>query len=123
MPRQTKVVLIVDDEPDFILLTRMRLKAEGFNVWEAANIEEALKLVQQKPDLILLDVKLPGNSGFKICKRLKGDKNYGQIPIILISALGTEQQVKEGIIAGGNAFLTKPFDFKLLIRLIRQYMS
>ncbi|MDZ7698116.1 MAG: response regulator [Deltaproteobacteria bacterium] len=105
------VILIVDDEPQFIKLLEAYLVPQGYEIVKAASGEEALeKLSSNQIDLILLDVVMPGMDGFEVTRRIRRDTVHRMIPIILITALQeTEDRVK-GIEAGCDDFLSKPFD-------------
>ncbi|MCA9581223.1 MAG: response regulator, partial [Myxococcales bacterium] len=106
------VVLVVDDEQDIRRLLRRVLEEKGFEVLEAGRGLEALQLVRDgAPDLILLDAMLPEVHGFEICRRIKGSRRYGHIPIIMISAIYRGWRVAEDLMEsyGAFAFLEKPF--------------
>jgi two-component system phosphate regulon response regulator PhoB len=91
------VILVVDDEEDIRELVRYNLSKSGFNVVTAATGEEALQIAQQtKPMLVVLDIMLPGIDGLEVCRRLKGDRNLSQTPIVMVSALGEESHVVAG---------------------------
>lgn len=103
-------VLIVDDDPDNAAVLRVLLVNRGFDVHLAASGEEALEQVRaREPGLILLDVRLPGMSGFDVCRILKADGQLRRIPILFITALDAKQQRLEGFRAGGEDYITKPF--------------
>jgi len=114
----------VDDEPDSLLYLRTVLEKEGYTINEASTGEEALKMTRQKPDLILMDIRMPKMDGFQVCKQLKQDIEYHNIPIILFSTLLTNQQIKQGSIkARADAFLKKPFELKALTEVIRRKLG
>lgn len=118
-----KSILVVDDEQDTLTLLRVILEIEGFTMWEAVNGNEALKQVQKMPDLILLDVRMPGRlSGLEVCQRLKKDPHYKHIPIFLFSVLALDRDKELGLKAGANEYLTKPFVSEKLIQLIKKYI-
>jgi len=118
------VILIVDDEPDSLLYLRTVLEEEGYTIIEASTGEEALKMTRQKPDLILMDIRMPKMDGFQVCKQLKQDIEYHNIPIILFSTLLTNQQIEQGAIkARADAFLKKPFELKTLTEVIRRKLG
>ncbi|MFX0052648.1 MAG: response regulator [Candidatus Hermodarchaeota archaeon] len=124
MTTKKPIILIVDDEPDSLLYLRTVLEKEGYIINEASSGEEALKMTQQKPDLILMDIRMPQMDGFQVCEQLKLDIEYHNIPIILFSALLTDQQIKQGAIqAKADAFLKKPFELKALTETIKQKLG
>ena len=122
-----KKILVVDDDPEVVELLKEILIAQNFRVISAENGDEAIKKVrEEKPDFILLDVVLPGLSGFEVCRILKQDKMTHSIPIMMLSgkAIETEDKVN-GFEAGADDYLTKPFEPKELLAritaLLRRY--
>ena len=118
-----KKILFVDDEPDILTITTFMLKKMGYEVFGAAEGQKALTLAYQKnPDLIILDVYLPGMKGDEIAKVLKKDKKTKHIPIILISADVTtlEARFKK---CGADDYLGKPFEIGNMTRMIKKYIS
>ena len=108
-------VLLVDDEIEFRTTLSERLRLRGFRVQEAGNGEEAfLGIEADKPDVVLLDVVLPGPSGFQILKRLR--EQYPSIPIIILTGLGI---TKEGLELRAFDYLVKPVDIEVLVQKIR----
>jgi putative two-component system response regulator len=104
-------VLIVDDHPSSRMTAVALLSVEGYQVLEADNGSKALALVsEQKPDVILLDVMMPGMDGFAVCQQLKQDEQTRLIPVVFLTALDDRRARLKGIEAGGDDFLTKPFD-------------
>jgi len=115
-----KSILAVDDEEDILELMRYNLTREGFLVSTAANGEDALKAVSQKnPDLILLDLMLPGMDGLEICRLLKKDRKTAEIPIVMLTAKGEESDIIAGLELGADDYVTKPFSMKVLIARVR----
>jgi len=112
-------ILVVDDIPLNIELLRTYLKSSGYQVFEAQDGEEALLLVsQKKPDLILLDVMMPKINGFEVCRRIKSDSKTQFVPIVLVTALQNVEDKVQGIEAGADDFITKPFNkMELLARV------
>ncbi len=104
-------ILVVDDHPSSRMTAVALLSVEGYEVLEADSGPKALKrVVECNPDLILLDVMMPGMDGFEVCKRLKDDEQTRLIPVVFITALNDRRSRIMGIEAGGDDFLTKPFD-------------
>ena len=104
-------ILVVDDHPSSRMTAVALLCVEGYEVLEADNGPKALDVVQEiPPDLILLDVMMPGMDGFEVCRRLKQNDHTRLIPIIFITALNDRRSRLKGIEAGGDDFLSKPFD-------------
>lgn len=104
-------VLVVDDHPSSRLTAVALLTAEGYSVMEAdSGLTAIAQVLDQDPDLILLDVMMPGMDGYEVCRRLKADDQTRLIPIVFVTALDDRQARLKGIEAGGDDFLTKPFD-------------
>jgi two-component system alkaline phosphatase synthesis response regulator PhoP len=113
-------ILAVDDEEDILELLRFNLTKEGFAVACAASGEEALKsALSQRPDLILLDLLLPGMDGLEVARRLKKDASTKEIPIIMVTAKGEEADIVTGLEVGAEDYITKPFSRKVLIARVR----
>ncbi len=113
-------ILIVDDESDLVSVLRMGLEIEGFEVIDAADGEAGLRLAQrEKPDLMVLDLMLPKMDGYKVCRTLKFDERYRNLPIVVLSARSGEQDKKLALDMGADAFVSKPYDMGELVRLIR----
>lgn len=117
-------ILIVDDEPDLRSVLRFGLEAERFEVVEAADGEEGLKLAcDQLPDLIVLDLMLPRMDGYKVCRALKFDDRYRHIPVIILSARSGETDRRLALDLGADAYVTKPYDMKDLVARIREQLQ
>lgn len=115
-------ILVVDDIPSNILLLEVLLVNSRFNVTIAGNGEQTLKRVKEdRPDLILLDVMMPDINGFQVARRLKEDPGTSDIPIIFLTALNSASDIVQGFQAGGNDFITMPFNKdELIIRVTHQ---
>jgi len=115
-----KKILAVDDEEDILELLRFNLTKEGFAVVCAGSGEEALKLTRlEKPELILLDLLLPGMDGLEVARRLKKDASTKEIPIIMVTAKGEEADIVTGLEVGAEDYITKPFSRKVVIARVR----
>jgi len=118
-----KKILIVDDEPDLLKVTLLRLKKTGYNVFGGVDGQEALELARQIiPDLIILDVYLPVIKGDDVAQILKRDDRLKYIPIILISATtrSLNERARE---SGADAYLTKPFEPEQLIGMVKNILG
>lgn len=122
MPIKNKI-LLVDDEEDILALVRVRLEANNYEVITAKDGQEGLNLARSiKPDLIVLDLMLPKIDGYKVCRILKFDSRYKDIPIILFTARSKEEDKKTGFITGADAYITKPFEPKTLLSKIKELL-
>ena len=109
-------VLVIDDDPGVSNLFARMLSAEGYDVQAAADFDAAREVIERDPpDVILLDVVLPGTDGFSVCKRLKENANTRLTPVILITAFGDRESRIKGRRAGADDFLTKPVDLQELM--------
>jgi len=109
-------IVIVEDETDIREVLIYNFEREGFTVWGAADGRYGLKLIQDKnPDLVLLDLMLPGLDGLEICRELKSDKATAVIPIIMVTAKGDESDIVAGLELGADDYVTKPFSLKELL--------
>jgi two-component system phosphate regulon response regulator PhoB len=113
-------VLVIDDEEDIRELIRYNLLKEGYRVECAVSGEEALEILQSfRPDMIILDLMLPGIDGLEVCRRLKADSELGKIPIIMVTALGDEPDVVSGLELGADDYVSKPFSPKVLLARVK----
>ena len=114
MVRQS--VLVVEDEEDIRELVSYNLLKEGYQVAGVASGEDALSAVEAKtPDLILLDIMLPGLDGLRVCRKLKENPRFQSIPVIMLTAKGEEPDVVAGLNMGADDYVTKPFSPKVLL--------
>jgi two-component system phosphate regulon response regulator PhoB len=119
-PVSKELILVVEDEEDIQELVRYNLSREGFQVQCAGSAEEALRAAKgNAPDLILLDLMLPGMDGLDFCRLLKGREEFQKIPIVIMSAKGEEADVVAGLDLGADDYMTKPFSSKVLVARIR----
>lgn len=102
------VIMIVEDEPDIREGIRILLRGEGYSVVEAGSGEEALDLMNEAVDLVILDVMLPGISGLKVCEELR---KVSTVPILFLTAKAQESDKTIGLLAGGDDYLAKPFSY------------
>lgn len=113
-------ILVVDDEEDILELVKYNLAREGYQVVCAATGEEAIAKAKRKlPDLILLDLMLPGIDGLEVCKLLRNDSKTAHIPIIMLTAKTEEADVVSGLEVGADDYITKPFSPRVLTARVR----
>jgi len=116
-----KNILIIEDEKDIAELLRVNLAKEGYRVNAAVSGEDGMALARaQSPDLILLDLMLPGADGLEICKSLKSDERTVNIPIIMLTAKGEDIDVVTGLEVGADDYITKPFSPKVVVARSRE---
>ena len=112
-------LLIVDDEKDFVDAVSIRLEAKGFDILKAYNGKEGLEKAHlEKPDLIILDVAMPEMNGYDVCMKLKFDKAYKGIPIIMLTAKFHPDDIRFGHEMGADAYMTKPVELEVLLHKI-----
>ena len=117
-------VLIVDDQPQSLEAMRDALLPLGFEVWQALEGEGGLLLARERqPDVILLDVMMPGMDGFEVCRRLKADEETRLLPVVFLTGLDSRDARLRGLQAGATDFLTKPFDLVELEARVRNLVS
>jgi len=115
-----KRVLVADDDPSIRAILVMNLEDEGYQVIEAEDGEEALRLARHAlPDLVLLDVMMPGLDGLDVLAVLRGHRHTADIPVVLITAKSGDEDIWDGWRAGAAYYVTKPFDVEDVLRFIR----
>ncbi len=113
-------VLVVDDEPRYLKLVRYNLEAAGYEVITAASGEEALSMVAgTNPDLIILDIRLPGINGYEVCSRIR---EFSATPIIMLTAKGEEREKVQGLRLGADDYITKPFGAEELVARVESLL-
>ena len=121
--KKTKV-LLVDDEPSILLALEFLMLQEGHVVLKANNGQEALSVLEsEKPNLVILDVMMPGLDGFEVAQRIRKNPNLDKTQIIFLTARGTQEDRFKGYDSGGEVYLTKPFDNKELVDLVNEVLE
>lgn len=116
-------ILIADDDPSLRLLVTTTLADDSLVLLEARDGTQALELArQERPDLILLDVAMPGLTGLEVCRALKAAAATAQLPVVMLTAQGQENDRERGLQAGAAAYLTKPFSPLQLLRLVEDLL-
>ncbi len=117
MNKQGAYILVVDDEIEIIRALQRSLTAHGYKVFTARNGEDAIRLtLQQRPDVLLLDLMLPGMSGLEVCRRIREESN---VPIIVLSVKDTEGDKVQALDLGADDYIAKPFGMKEVLARIR----
>ncbi len=116
--------LVVEDSLTEMEVLTSCLRRGGLNVETASNGDEALaKISSHKPDVIILDVVLPGRSGFELCRDLKAEAGTSKIPVVICSTKGSEMDKFWGMKQGADAYLAKPVDQEQLLRIVKQLIT
>jgi CheY-like chemotaxis protein len=125
--RMPEKILVVDDEADVRNLTKMMLEGAGYEVAEASDGDQALAMVAAGvPDLVLLDVVMPGKSGFEVCRALKAEEKTRKVPVIIFTVLGRDVDFRLSMESGADEFLSKPLkpeDMSNLVKEIRNQIN
>ena len=117
-------ILISEDNPDIRKILVMRLEINGYDVIQAQDGEEAVdKIKQESQNLVILDLMMPKISGFEVCRMIKFDEKYKDLPIIVLSALDQQSDREKAIEAGADSYFIKPFDLELLLNKIKTLVT
>lgn len=118
-------ILIIDDDVDLLVLLKLELSERGYSIITATNGESGLRLAKEKqPNVIVLDVILPGLGGGEVAEMLKADSATKNIPIIFLTCLySKKEEASEGHLIHGNVFIAKPFESKELLDAIEKYTA
>jgi len=119
-----KEILVVDDELDVVVPIQFLMEQQGYSVLTAQRGEDALDLIYQyKPDLVLLDIMLPGIDGWQVCEIVRLNPNYRDIKIIFLTAKGRREEVAKGLALGADAYITKPFSNAKLVAEVKKLLE
>lgn len=120
----TQKILLVDDDPNILKVLSMRLEKTGYEVDSISDGFMALeKIRKDRPDLIILDLMLPEIDGYKVCRMLKFDEAYKNIPVIMLTGRTQEEDRKKGLQMGADAYIVKPFESKNLLMKIEELLG
>ncbi|HUV49815.1 MAG TPA: response regulator [Anaerolineae bacterium] len=123
MNNQPKI-LIVEDDPVSGMILEGYLQSDNYCIYHVDNCEKALKLVRDiKPDLVIIDVMMPGISGFEVCKTLKNDTGTQGVPVLFTTVLSDPDFHKKGIESGGEGFIVKPFNQSLIRACVKTFFK
>lgn len=119
-----KKVLIAEDEPNIVISLEFLLKGAGYEVAVARDGEEALRLAGTlRPDLVVLDIMLPSVSGFEVCRRLRERGESKDTKVLMLTARGRESEIEKGMVAGADAYMTKPFATRELVQTVASLLA
>jgi len=119
-----KEILIVDDEPDVVVPIQFLMEQQGYRVMAAERGEDALDLIYHyKPDLVILDIMLPGMDGYEVCEIVRLNPNYRDVKIMFLTAKGREVDIAKGLALGADAYLTKPFSNDELVAKVKELLE
>jgi two-component system alkaline phosphatase synthesis response regulator PhoP len=120
MPR----ILIAEDEKDIRELIAFTLRFAGFDVLLATNGVEAVEVAEaERPDLVILDVRMPRMSGYEACRRLKENPQTASLPVVFLSAKGQDSEIQQGLESGAEEYILKPFAPDELIQQVRDILN
>ncbi len=121
MPRE---ILIVDDEPSIVVPIQFLMEQQGYSVVIAENGHDALDMIYQyTPDLVLLDIMLPGIDGYEVCEIIRLNPKLRDIKIIFLTAKGREVEIAKGLALGADAYITKPFSNAELVAKVKMVLE
>jgi DNA-binding response OmpR family regulator len=122
--KRKPTVLIADDDLEILGLTRSLLRRRGFEVFEASDGDEAMRqLLENRPDLVILDVMMPGQSGWEVCRSIRETDSLKNMGVIMLTGVGERLNEMTSPLYGADAFLDKPFEFAALDQLISEVLD
>lgn len=120
----THKILIADDEPNIVISLEYLLRREAYEVTVARDGLEAIAAIRrERPQLVLLDVMMPGKTGFEVCQEVRADEQLKDTLILMLTARGRETDVAKGLALGADGYMTKPFSTKELVQRVRELLG
>jgi DNA-binding response OmpR family regulator len=120
----THKILIADDEPNIVLSLEFLMEQSGYQVAIARDGEEALQQMELfQPDLVLLDVMMPLRNGYEVCQKIRENRAWDRVKIVILSAKGRDLEVSKGLALGADVYITKPFSTKQLMTQVQSLLS
>lgn len=119
-----KKILIVDDEPNIVLSVEFIMTRSGYEVVTAGDGEQVMDILREEaPDLMILDVMMPRKNGFEVCAEVRANQRFKNLPILMLSAKGRDNEVSKGISVGADAYITKPFSTHELVEKVNELLQ
>ncbi|PIR14993.1 MAG: hypothetical protein COV48_16820 [Elusimicrobia bacterium CG11_big_fil_rev_8_21_14_0_20_64_6] len=119
-----ETIIVVDDEEDFVDILRQMLEPAGYRVVAAANGEEGLAVMRREaPSLMILDVNMPLMGGYEVCREVRADPRFFELPILMLTIRNRDEEIVRGLEKGADDYLTKPFDRQVLLAKIRRLLK
>lgn len=119
-----KKLLVADDEPNIVISLEYLMKREGYDVLVATDGNQALEAIQrEQPALVLLDVMMPGKTGFEVCQAVRADPALEGVRILMLTAKGRDTDISKGLALGANAYMTKPFSTRELVQKVAEMLG
>ena len=119
-----KRILICDDEPNIVISLEFLMEQSGFEVAVARDGDDTLRQIDTfGPDLVLLDVMMPGRNGYEVCQRLRANPAWQHIKVVMLTAKGRDTEAAKGMALGADAYITKPFSTRELVVRVRELLG
>jgi len=120
----THKLLVADDEPNIVISLEYLMKREGYDVLVATDGNQALETIRrEQPALVLLDVMMPGKTGFEVCQAVRADPALEGVRILMLTAKGRDTDISKGLALGANAYMTKPFSTRELVQKVAELLE
>ena len=120
----THKLLVADDEPNIVISLEYLMKREGYDVLVATDGNQALETIRrEQPALVLLDVMMPGKTGFEVCQAVRADPALEGVRILMLTAKGRDTDISKGLALGANAYITKPFSTRELVQKVAEMLG
>ncbi|MDH3281362.1 MAG: response regulator [Gammaproteobacteria bacterium] len=124
MTPAAKKILIVDDEPSIVLSLEFLMKKAGYEVVTAADGNEGLeRMASERPELVLLDVNMPGRNGYEVCQAIRDNPEWKDTRVVMLTAKGRDVEREKGLAMGADSYVTKPFATKEVVALVEQLLG
>ncbi|MEL6561218.1 MAG: response regulator [Bacteroidota bacterium] len=122
--KQTRSVLIVDDEPNILLSLEFLMKKNGFNVFIGRDGKEALSTIEKEAiDLVILDIMMPEVDGLEVCKRIRKSDDHNHMKVVFLSAKIKKEEIQAGYDAGADLYITKPFSTRKIVEEVKNLLE